>query len=67
MRTKNPLYILRNYMLQQAIDEAEKGDFAMIDTLLTMVRSPFTGQEEMERYAGFPPDWGKHMEISCSS
>jgi hypothetical protein len=67
MRAKNPLYILRNYMLQEAIEDAEKGRFESIDKLLTIVRSPYTPKDNMEKYAGFPPDWGKHMEISCSS
>ena len=28
---------------------------------------PFEEQAGMEQYAQRPPDWGKHLEISCSS
>jgi uncharacterized protein YdiU (UPF0061 family) len=28
---------------------------------------PFDEQPGQERYAKRPPEWGKHLEISCSS
>lgn len=67
MRRVNPKYILRNYLAQIAIDRAEEGDYSEVERLATLLRNPFDEQPEMSQYANLPPDWGKKMEISCSS
>lgn len=67
MNSVNPKYILRNYLAQIAIDKAEDGDFSEIETLRRLLRHPFNEQPEFERYADLPPEWGRHLEISCSS
>ncbi|VAV86532.1 UPF0061 protein YdiU [hydrothermal vent metagenome] len=67
MRAVNPKYILRNYMAQTAILKAQQGDFSEVGRLMTLLRTPFDDQMEFEDYAGSPPDWGRHLEISCSS
>ena len=63
----NPKYILKNYMLQEAISLAEKGDFSMVETLLQIARHPFDELPEFERYAGDTPDEHKNLRLSCSS
>lgn len=67
MRLVNPRYILRNYLAQAAIDKAEQGDFSEVERLAQLLRCPFDDQPTMSHYANLPPDWGKKMEISCSS
>ncbi len=67
MNRVNPKYILRNYLAQQAIDKAEVGDYSEIGTLHQLLQNPFDEQPEFEHYADAPPDWGKTLEISCSS
>ena len=67
MQATNPKYILRNYLAQIAIEKAEKGDFSEIDTLLMLVQNPYDEHPNYEHYAKSPPDWGQHLEISCSS
>lgn len=67
MHAVNPLYILRNYLAQNAIDAAEKGDYSEVRRLHAVLCSPFSEQPGMSNYAKRPPDWGKHLEISCSS
>lgn len=67
MRAVNPKYILRNYLAQTAIDKAEAGDYSEIETLRRLLREPFAEQPEFELYAALPPEWGRHLEISCSS
>jgi uncharacterized protein YdiU (UPF0061 family) len=32
-----------------------------------VLSQPFTEQAGMQAYAERPPQWGKHLEISCSS
>lgn len=67
MRAVNPKYILRNYLAQQAIEKAEGGDFAMIDQLLHVLETPYHEHPDYAHFADLPPEWGKHLEISCSS
>jgi uncharacterized protein YdiU (UPF0061 family) len=64
----NPKYILRNYLAQVAIQRAtEQQDYSEIDRLLQVLQYPFDDQPEMNDYAAPPPDWGKHIVVSCSS
>jgi len=67
MRAVNPRYILRNYLVQQAIEQAERGDHAEIGRLLTLLSRPYDDQVGMQGYADEPPAWGRHIEVSCSS
>jgi len=67
MRQQNPKYILRNYLAQQVILEAQNGDYAPMEELLKVLKRPFDEQPGNEAYAAPPPDWGKHLSISCSS
>ncbi len=67
MHAVNPLYILRNYLAQRAIEAAEAGDYSEVRRLHQVLCTPFDEQPGMEAYAERPPEWGKHLEISCSS
>ena len=66
--THNPKYILRNYMLEIAIQKAtQKKDYSEIDTLLKLLSQPYDDQPSMEKYAQAPPDWAEQIQVSCSS
>ncbi|WP_271409527.1 protein adenylyltransferase SelO [Pseudomonas sp. Q1-7] len=67
MHAVNPKYVLRNYLAQHAIEAAQQGDYAEVRQLHAVLSRPFDEQPGMERYAERPPEWGKHLEISCSS
>jgi uncharacterized protein YdiU (UPF0061 family) len=67
MHGLNPRYILRNYLAQRAIEAAEQGDYEEVRRLHTVLSRPFDEQPGMEAYAERPPEWGRHLEISCSS
>ena len=67
MNQVNPKYILRNYLAQNAIAAAQQGDYSLVQTLHKVLLKPFDEQPEFEEYADLPPDWGKKLEISCSS
>lgn len=67
MKQANPRYVLRNYLAQQAIEAAEKDDTAPLALLHQTLCRPYDEQPESESLAVRPPDWGKHLEISCSS
>jgi uncharacterized protein YdiU (UPF0061 family) len=63
----NPIYVLRNYLAEQAIRTAREGDASEIESLLEALRRPYDERREFARYAGLPPDWAGALEVSCSS
>ena len=67
MRAINPKYVLRNYLAQLAIDKAEEGDSSVVDALMVVLADPYAEHPDYEYLAALPPEWGKEMEISCSS
>lgn len=67
MKQCNPNYVLRSYLAQLAIDDSEQGDFGKFETLLKVLQQPFDDLPQYAQYAKPPPNWGKHLEISCSS
>ena len=65
MNRVNPKYVFRNYIAQQAIDKAEKGDYSMVNELLELFRNPYAEQAEFESYAAKRPDWAR-TKVGCS-
>ncbi|MGH7884914.1 MAG: protein adenylyltransferase SelO [Thermodesulfobacteriota bacterium] len=68
MKSVNPKYILRNYICEQVIREAEDNkNYSEIDRIRKVFLKPFDEQPEYEEYAKESPDWAKGLVISCSS
>jgi uncharacterized protein YdiU (UPF0061 family) len=71
MDAVNPKYVLRNYMSQMAIDEADKGNYTLIDELFQLLKKPYSAQPENEKWFAKRPEWARNKVgcsmLSCSS
>lgn len=67
MLATNPKYVLKNYILQEAIALAEQDDFSLVNDLLTLAQAPYQEHPQFERYAEPTPLKYKNLKLSCSS
>ena len=65
MNAVNPKYVLRNYMAQLAIDEANKENYDLIDELYTLLKKPYDEQPNSEKWFSKRPEWARN-KIGCS-
>jgi uncharacterized protein YdiU (UPF0061 family) len=55
MRRKNPAFIPRNHLVEQALAAAGQGDLQPFNDLLKVLQHPFENQTEFAHYAEAPP------------
>jgi uncharacterized protein YdiU (UPF0061 family) len=71
MNATNPLYVLRNWLAQQAIDDAEQGKLDKLRELEQMIQQPYTAQTGKDHLAQKRPEWARQRAgcsmLSCSS
>jgi uncharacterized protein YdiU (UPF0061 family) len=71
MKSVNPKYVLRNYLAQNAIQAAEKGDYTLVERLLRVLEKPYDEQPSEEDLAAKRPAWAENSPgsstLSCSS
>jgi len=67
MRRVNPKYVLRNWVAQEAIEQAQAGRFGLIEELRALLADPFAEHPSMERFAAPPSGAAREIAVSCSS
>ncbi|MBN2815747.1 MAG: YdiU family protein [Campylobacterales bacterium] len=63
----NPKYVLKNFLLQEAIEKAQQDDFSMIKELLVVALSPFEEHPKLQHLYRSAPLQEKNKKLSCSS
>jgi uncharacterized protein YdiU (UPF0061 family) len=61
----NPKYVLRNYMAQLAIDDADNGNYALIEEFYVLLQKPYDEQQQYQKWYAKRPDWARE-KIGCS-
>ncbi len=71
MDRSNPRFVLRNWLAQQAIDDAQRGDLATIHRLALVLQRPYDEQPDEVGLAQKRPAWADDKpgcsSLSCSS
>jgi len=71
MDKTNPKYVLRNYIAQLIIEDANKGDYKLLNEIFNLLKNPYNEQPEHEKWFAKRPDWAKEKVgcsmLSCSS
>jgi uncharacterized protein YdiU (UPF0061 family) len=69
MRHTNPRFVLRNYLLHQAIEGLEKGDTSLFEKLQQAMKEPYS--TKWDEYFAKRPEWATEQAgcsmLSCSS
>jgi uncharacterized protein YdiU (UPF0061 family) len=69
MREANPRFILRNYLLHQAIQELQNGEDTLFVKLQEAVKEPYS--TKFDAFFAKRPDWASQKAgcsmLSCSS
>ncbi len=67
----NPKYVLRNYMAQLAIDDANNGNYELIHEFYNVLKRPYEEQPEYQKWFAKRPEWARDKVgcsmLSCSS
>ncbi|CAB1104690.1 unnamed protein product [Ectocarpus sp. CCAP 1310/34] len=76
MGAANPAFILRNWVAQEVIEDAEKGDFSGVQRVLRLLESPYdppaddgegSSSPDGRDYLRATPDWAADLVCTCSS
>jgi len=69
MKNANPRFVLRNYLLHQAIEELEKGESDLFEKLRRALKDPYS--KKYDEFFAKRPDWASKKAgcsmLSCSS
>lgn len=63
----NPKYVLRNHIIQEAIEASQRGSHQMVRDLLFVALKPFDEHTEYEHLCKSAPSKFKNIKLSCSS
>ncbi|MDG6779131.1 YdiU family protein [Thiomicrorhabdus sp. zzn3] len=69
IRENTPKFVLRNYIAQEVIEAAERGDFSLFEQCFNALHSPYVRMEDIPQRYYQPPQnpIQKGIALSCSS
>jgi uncharacterized protein YdiU (UPF0061 family) len=71
MNAMNPCFVLRNYLTQQAVEQAAQGELQLLRDLQQALQRPYDEDPRFALLYGRRPEWARHKAgcsmLSCSS
>lgn len=67
MLQANPKFVLKNHMLQHAIEGLEKEDMSAFEALKQLLQDPYAEHTGLEAYIKSTPKQSQNLQLSCSS
>ena len=72
MEAANPIFVLRNYIAQEVIDDLDQGSRSLLDEVLRLLREPYRRlSTSQSHWYGKRPEWARNRPgssaLSCSS
>jgi uncharacterized protein YdiU (UPF0061 family) len=68
MKMHNPVYIPRNHLFEQALEEAVNGNLSLFKKLLGIVSNPYQYQNAMDKYmAPSDSDFERSYQTFCGT
>ncbi|MBL7670848.1 MAG: YdiU family protein [Bdellovibrionaceae bacterium] len=71
MNKHNPVFIPRNYLVQQALEELATGNRSTLDDLLLALQTPYEDNPQTQKFFVKRPEWAREKPgsstLSCSS
>ena len=70
VRQANPAFVLRNWVAQEIIQAAQRGDWSGVHDGLRIFTNPFDEHLDLphrQHWRQAPPEWAHQLEVSCSS
>lgn len=71
MNQRNPFFVLRNYLVQEALDELAEGGRSKLDALSLALKTPYEANANTIPFAKKRPEWARQRPgcsaLSCSS
>lgn len=67
MKTYNPIFIPKNYFVEDSLERAIKGDYTNFNQLLDFIKNPYEFQGDMQKYMFAPDDFDLSFQTFCGT
>jgi len=68
MASRNPKFVLRNWIAQELIELADAGKYESVQEFVSLIENPFADLTKIpSKYVQLPPEWASKLCVTCSS
>jgi uncharacterized protein YdiU (UPF0061 family) len=63
----NPVYIPRNHLVEEALDQADSGDYSEFHDFLEILKNPYIHKKDSQKYMENKPKFDKNYRTFCGT